>query len=202
LTYLREEDKKELTEIFNERLLNDVAIRLFVGDECRECGDAKEMLEELSSLSEKISVTVRNVDESPVPGVEMTPAIELTKNLRFYGLPIMNEFSSLIEGIILISTGESGIDDCIIDDLKTASGDVKLFVTPYCVFCPEAIDVLTSFAVENEKIFVEIFSIETFPKLEEQYKIKGTPTIISNGCRIDCEVPDEIMLLNMLAGKR
>jgi len=36
----------------------------------------------------------------------------------------------------------------------------------------------------------------------EQYKIKGTPTIISNGSRIDCEVPDEIMLLNMLAGKK
>ncbi len=201
MTYLKEEDKKELTEIFNERLLDNVEIGLLVRDECRECDDAREMLEDLSSLSEKISLTVRNIDKNPVPGVEMAPVIELSKNLKFYGRPIMNEFSSLIEGIILVSTGESGIDDCIIDDLKNARGDIKLFVTPYCTFCPEAVDIAMSFAVENEEIFVEIFSIETFPNLEDMYRIKGTPTIISNGGRIDCEVPDEIMLLNMLAGK-
>lgn len=197
MTYLQENDRREISAIFSE-ISNNINLKLFVNSNCPACSDTHRILEELSALSEKISVSVKNVDEEPVLGIEMTPAIELAENLRFYGLPEMNEFQSLIEGILLVSSGKSGVDDYIVDDIKGAAGKIRLFVTPYCPVCPDATEILMSFAVENKNIHVDIYSIETFPELKDTYKIRGTPTIITDKSRIDYDVPDEIMLLNML----
>jgi glutaredoxin-like protein len=195
MSYLRKEDREDLIEILEDRLEKNVKITLFIKEDCPACDTALELLEEVQSLNEKIELAIRDMDKEPSQ-VERAPAIELAKNIKIYAIPIMNEFPSLIEGIILVSSGRSNLDDYIIEDLKRIKESrIKVFVTPYCPVCPDAVNLVEEFAIENDAISVEIISLEEFPEFIDEYKIKGTPTIIVNeDRRIDAEVPDDSCL--------
>jgi alkyl hydroperoxide reductase subunit AhpF len=198
MPFLTEEERRELQEILEQRLVKDVEITLFVKKDCENCDEAVEMLREIRDAGKRVDFTVRDIEEEPIPEIERVPAIKIAENMTFYGVPVMNEFSSFVKGIILVSTGKSKLDKGTVENLKGKKGDIKIFVTPYCPVCLDAVELVEEFAQENPQISFEVISLMDFPELGEEYNIRGTPTIIAGDKRIDSEVPDDIMLLNML----
>ncbi len=61
--------------------------------------------------------------------------------IRYYGIPSGYEFSSLIEDIKLIASGESGLSAQTkqwVADLQDPV-HLQVFVTPTCPYCPQAV---------------------------------------------------------------
>jgi alkyl hydroperoxide reductase subunit AhpF len=83
-----------------------------------ESEQVRRLVEELGGLDERIRVQSHNyvLDKEPVEalGIARIPAIailgaEKDYGIRFYGLPTAYEFGTLIDGILDVSSGDSGL---------------------------------------------------------------------------------------------
>jgi len=87
--------------------------------ECEMCAETRALVEEIAALApaDKLTVEVKDfvTDTAAVETykVDKIPAIALvgTKDygIRFYGIPAGYEFSSLMDDIVTVSKGESGL---------------------------------------------------------------------------------------------
>ena len=141
---LGEKDANYLRKTFSEQLLSNVKLLVFVDDPsvCEYCDPTQQILEELAELGEKIGTTVYNVKTDKATAemykVEMTPAIVILNDsgkdtgIRFYGIPSGHEFSSLIQDIIMVSSGNvSFFNEDLSKKIRSINTPVKIrvFVT-------------------------------------------------------------------------
>jgi hypothetical protein len=110
------------------------------GKECVTCCETQQLLEELTSLSDKLVLDVHDVsidgEEVREAGIEELPTIvfkgQNKGNLRFIGAPAGYESSTLIEDVIQVSRGTTELQDHSRQVLAglTTPIHVKVFVMP------------------------------------------------------------------------
>lgn len=84
---------------------------------CETCEPTKQILGELSELTDKLTVEEHNFllekEEAATYGIDRVPAIvplsTRDHGIRFLGIPSGYEFMSLIDAIMLVSNGDSGL---------------------------------------------------------------------------------------------
>ncbi len=149
MALLKDEDRKQLTEIFARQLEDRVTLRLFTqqaspltvpAQECASCRETGELLAEVSGLSEKIALEVHDLvadaEAARRFGVDNIPALVFEgKNkgtLRYFGLPAGYEFSVLVENLIDLSRGTTSLSSATREQLATLERPVhiKVLVTP------------------------------------------------------------------------
>jgi glutaredoxin-like protein len=205
---IREEDKKLIKKLFDEKLKNKVKIIFFSQNlNCDYCYDTERIIDEISELSDKIKVEKYNlvidVDKSKELGVDKTPSIIITdedekiKGIRYFGIPSGYEFSSLIEDIIMVSSGDSGLSEKIKQKLSEINEKVHImiFVTPTCPYCPRAVRTAHKFAFENQNITADMIEAIEFPELADNYFVQAVPKIVINDkVSFEGAVPEEFFL--------
>ncbi len=135
-----EEDKLEIRGRLQE-MVNPVKLVHFTQELNLEYGrEARQLLEELAAMSEKLSLEVYNflLDSEKVAAyaVDKVPAT-IVRNakdygIRFFGLPAGYEFSALLDAVVAVSKGDSGLGAESREKLKKVAAPVRLevFVTP------------------------------------------------------------------------
>ena len=142
------EDRKTLQGLF-EGLESDVTITYFTqhdsplfvpGQECQYCKDTRVLLEEVTDISEKLHLNVkdfvRDEQEAQQQGITHIPAFVLqgrTKGqVRFFGIPAGYEFATLVEDLLHVSKGATSLSDKTREALKGVNQDlhIQVFVTP------------------------------------------------------------------------
>ncbi len=112
--------------------------------ECEYCSETRELVEEVSQQSGKLSLEVLDfqADEARAReyGVDKIPAVVLLAGdgeparhgVRLYGIPAGYEFSSLVEGLRMVGTGDVKLSDATRQALARLTKPVHLqvFVTP------------------------------------------------------------------------
>ena len=107
---------------------------------CETCVLARQVVDRVASLSDQISVEEFNLvldkDQVETYGIQRAPAIAVVGDadtgIRFYGVPEGHELVSLVESILLVASGDSGLSD----DSRAAIAaveqpiDIQVFVTP------------------------------------------------------------------------
>jgi len=140
MALIGEEDAQEIRERLKE-MVNPVKLVHFTQELNLEYGrEAKQLLEELAALSDKLSIEVYNflLDKEKVAEykVDKVPATIVRNGkdygIRFYGLPAGYEFSTLLDAIIDVSKGDSGLGPESKENLGRVTQPVHLevFVTP------------------------------------------------------------------------
>lgn len=215
---VREASKKK----FDEELEKGVKLILFTqepkrlivpehlkGQECLFCKETRQLLTEVSSLSEKIDLEIYDFegdrDKAAAYSIDKIPATvvlgERDYGLRFFGIPSGYEYTSLIEAIVDVSKGNTRLGPKTKDVLKTIEKDVhiQVFVTPTCPYCPMAVRVGHQFALESERIRADMVESTEFPHLAQKYSVFGVPkTVINETISVDGAVPEETFLENVL----
>ena len=107
---------------------------------CDTCLPARQVLDQIAGLSERITVEEHNLvlDKEKVDeyGVERAPAIaivgESDLGIRYYGVPAGYELESIVDAVLLAGTGEIGLSDKSLAAIAglERSVDIKVFVTP------------------------------------------------------------------------
>jgi glutaredoxin-like protein len=123
---LKEKEREEVQKQF-EALTNPVKLVMFTQKiECDYCEETRMMVEELATLSNKVTAEIYNfiIDREMTEKykVDKIPAIailgvhpqgpspgEKDYGIRYYGIPAGYEFSALIEDIKTVSSGQSGL---------------------------------------------------------------------------------------------
>jgi len=182
--------RKEIKKRFSE-LQNPVEIVYFTQKtECDYCKETHQLLEELSSLSDKISLQVHdfveNKDLAEKYKVDKIPATIIMNGedhgIRLYGIPSGYEFSTLLEDIVMVSKRNSMLSPDAKELLSKVQDPVhiQVFVTPTCPYCPQAVLLAHQFAMENDKITADMVEATEFPHLVQRYGVMGVPKTVAN----------------------
>jgi len=137
---LREQDIVEIRKRL-EGLVNPVKLVHFTQELNLEYGrETRQLLQEVAELSGKITLEVFNflIDKEKVVEYEVdkVPATIVRNGkdygIKFYGLPAGYEFSTLLDALLSVSAGESGLSDDTKEKLKklTQPLHLEVFVTP------------------------------------------------------------------------
>lgn len=199
--FLQEKDKEHIRNMFKD-LSGEVKLILFTQEiECQYCRETRQILQEVSELSDKIKIQVHNfVTDKEIADkytIDKIPAtvIEGTKDygIRYYGIPSGYEFSSLLEDILDVSRGDSGLSDQSKALLKEITAPLRLqvFVTPTCPYCPRAVRLAHKMAIENNNITGDMVEATEFPHLSMKYNVRGVPrTMIGEEIPIEGAIPE------------
>lgn len=139
---ISESNRKIIQERF-EKLSNPVVVQFYETSlNCQTCPEIHQLLEELTGLSDLLTFEVVNLyadeDKAKQVGIDKAPAIVLTDpdhtdfGIRYYGAPSGYEFAALLEDIIMVSQGDSGLSAATKQQLAslTKQIDLAVFVTP------------------------------------------------------------------------
>jgi len=138
---LSEQDAEFLKKDFNDKLKNNIKLIFFKSEDgCLYCKEAKDILLEVSGLSDKISFEEYDFDKDAGKvkqyNIKRTPAIAIEGDrdygVRYYGMPAGHEFMTLVHGIISVSAKETGLSEKTIEKLKEIIKpfNIQVFVTP------------------------------------------------------------------------
>jgi len=114
---IRDRDRRPIAERL-ETLVRPVTLINFTQElECEFCRETRQLIEELAGLSDKLTAEVYDfiTDQSKAEeyNIDKIPATvvmgERDYGIRFYGIPSGYEFSTLLEDIISVSKGDSGL---------------------------------------------------------------------------------------------
>jgi glutaredoxin-like protein len=188
---LKEEDRKYLQDEFARKLADPVRIAFFTQKlECQYCQPTEELLSEVSALSDKITLEKHHLlDEKQLAdqlGVDKIPGIALIGRkdygVRFFGIPSGFEFGSLIEGLVDVSRGTTGLTPDSREKLKGIAKPVRIqvFVTPTCPYCQSAVRLAHQAAIESDMVTAHMVESVEFPHLAQRYGVMGVPKVVIN----------------------
>jgi glutaredoxin-like protein len=186
------DDKKELLKNdFKEKLAKPVKIVMFTQEvECRFCSDTRELVQELATLNDKISIEVydfvADAQKAKEYGIDKIPALaiigEKDYGVRIYGIPYGYELQTLKEAVINVSRGKTDLTDktkAILADVK-APVHIQVFVTLTCPHCAAAAAIAHKLAVESNMISADVIDSNEFPTLAQKYAVIGVPKVVIN----------------------
>ncbi len=159
---------------------------------CMACEGTYDLLKTLENLSDgKLEIeelsTEENEEEALKFNISKIPAILFVDEnekeiLRYLAHPTGSEFVPFLNSIQYFSGVRPYYADQIITHLKKIEkGNMKIFITPTCPYCPATVPVLTLFAlVSKGKISAEIIDVNLNPDLGMKYNVQGVPMTVIN----------------------
>jgi glutaredoxin-like protein len=214
MSLISEKDASFLREEFETKLVEPVKLVMFTQEtECQFCAETRQITEEIAALSDKISVDVfdfvHDKATADLYNIDKIPAIAIVRNadgqekdygIRFYGIPSGYEFTSIIEDIVDVSLGESGLQPKTKEAIADLTEPVHLqvFVTPTCPYCPQAVRLAHKLAMESELITADMVEAIEFPHLSNKYHVHGVPrTVINETFHQEGAVPEPLLLAKL-----
>jgi len=133
-------DAQEIREQLSE-MASPVRLIHFTQELNLEYGrEAKQLVEELTGFSDRLSAEVYNylldTDRVAEYGIDKVPATVIRNGkdygIRFYGIPAGFEFSTILDTIVAVSKGDSGLKPESREKLAaiTEPMHLEVFVTP------------------------------------------------------------------------
>ena len=207
---LKKRDKKAVEKQFT-KLQDPVKLVYFTQEmECQFCSQTRELLEEVAELSDKLSVEIYdfvndkekalhyNIDKIPAVVVEG----EKDYGIRYFGIPSGYEFATLLESIIDVSTGESGLSEktkTLVQTINTPI-HIQVFVTPTCPYCPGAVSLAHKLALESDAIRGDMVEAIEFPQLSARYGVMGVPKVVINeDIEFEGALPEEQFVSHLMS---
>jgi alkyl hydroperoxide reductase subunit F len=186
-----QETKDKIKELLGG-LSNPVRITYFASEkDCPYCRDQRFLLEEVVRLSGKLQLTVYDFDRDREPAkryrIDKVPATVISGakdyGIRFFGYCAGHEFTSLIQSIIMVGSGDPGLPPEFAAMVQEIKDPVRLevMVTLSCPYCPQAVYAAHQLAFVNERITADMVEASEFPGLSKTYDVSGVPKTMING---------------------
>jgi glutaredoxin-like protein len=190
--YIRERFERELEGRVKIDYFTQRASTLYVPgrEECTYCEDTRVMLEELSSLTDKVTLAVHDfassVEEARKLGVDKVPGIVVrgpaNRALRFFGIPGGNEFPNFVEALVAASKQRTELGAEAAKQVKKLKDRVSIavYVTPTCPHCPGVVRAAYRLALASPHIDASAIEIGEFPRLAQQLGVRAVPFTVFN----------------------
>ena len=192
-------------------MVEPVRVDVFVGPNCETCEDTVKLLRAFEEAAPEIRgrklLEVRVFDKSREEdrkefarqGIERVPSVTLIDGyVRYTGIPAGEEVRGLVETILRISEGDSGLDDETKETLAGLKNRVyiEVVVTPSCPYCPYAVLLANMFAYEawksgSKAVIADTVEAYENPDIADKYNVMSVPAIALNGKMAFIGVPYE-----------
>ncbi|MBC3927962.1 alkyl hydroperoxide reductase subunit F [Undibacterium sp. CY21W] len=151
-------------------------------DDSEKAKEMQVLLREIAELSDKISLSENTDDNERKPSFAITsPGHDI--NLRFAGIPMGHEFTSLVLALLQAGGHPPKVDADVIEQIKNLDGDFRfeIYISLTCQNCPEVVQSLNLMAVLNPRVQSVTIDGALFQAEVEQRQIMAVPTVYLNG---------------------
>ena len=140
--------------------------------------ELKEYMEELSRLTDKLTVTVTE-GGGDAPCVRVCRADGSWTGLAFHGVPGGHEFTSFVLGLYNAAGPGQPLDADVLEEIKSlGKTDIRVLVSLSCTMCPELVTAAQKIAAENENVTAQVYDLNHFPALRDKYNVMSVPCLV------------------------
>ncbi|CAN7477791.1 alkyl hydroperoxide reductase subunit F [Acidovorax delafieldii] len=151
-------------------------------DDSETARDMRELLTTIQSLrSDKITLrTDGNDARKPSFSLQRAGA---TNSLRFAGLPLGHEFTSLVLALLWTGGHPPKVEQDVIDSIKALDGDFnfEVYMSLTCHNCPDVVQALSLMAILNPKVKTTVIEGGAFQQEVTEREIMAVPMVFLNG---------------------
>ncbi|MBO9544152.1 alkyl hydroperoxide reductase subunit F [Caulobacter sp.] len=143
--------------------------------------EMRALLEDVASTSDKVSVNFAG-DNERKPSFAITRAAN-DADVRFAGLPLGHEFTSLVLALLHVGGHPPRIDAEVIERIKALDGDYRFetYFSQSCQNCPDVVQALNTMSALNPRITHVAIDGALFKAEVEAREVMAVPTILLNG---------------------
>mgnify|MGYP000011512047 FL=1 len=141
-----------------------------------------DLLEELSGMSNKISLNVHKDSDERTPSFKVNKPDEVS-GIQFAGIPMGHEFTSLVLALLQVGGYPVKISDEQIEQIKNIKGqfNFETYISLSCHNCPDVVQALNVLSLLNPGISHCMIDGALFQNEINDKKIMSVPTIHLNG---------------------
>ncbi|CAG4903353.1 Alkyl hydroperoxide reductase subunit F [Paraburkholderia gardini] len=140
------------------------------------------LLNDIASLSDRVSVTERRGDTERKPSFSIGEPGKDT-GIRFAGIPMGHEFTSLVLALLQVGGHPVKLDEPVIEQIRNLEGNYQFetYFSLSCQNCPEVVQALNVMALINPRIRHVAIDGALFQNEVEARQIMAVPTMFMNG---------------------
>ncbi len=171
---------KNQLQDYMARLVNPIKLLANL-DETASSQEMLEMLEEVASLSEKITLNKETDVSKRIPSFEVNRETDLT-GITFAGIPSGHEFTSFVLALLQAGGHPLKIDAEKIEQIKNIQGKFhfETYISLSCHNCPDVVQAMNAMSIINPNISHVMIDGALFQKEVEDKQIMAVPTIFLN----------------------
>ena len=171
---------KNQLKTYLERLTKPIEILASL-DSSEKSQEMLSLLEEIESLSTQVTLN-KNGDDKRKPSFEIKRVGEVIGEVRFAGIPMGHEFTSLVLALLQVGGHPAKVTPEVIEQIKGL--DTKLHFRTYislsCQNCPDVVQALNTMAILNPNISHTMVDGSIFMDEVATLQIMSVPTVILN----------------------
>jgi alkyl hydroperoxide reductase subunit F len=140
------------------------------------------LLNELSELSSLITISIESDLSVRTPSFTVA-RLHQTANIRFAGVPLGHEFSSLVLALLQVGGHPSKASIDLIEAIKAMPDELvfETYISLSCQSCPDVVQALNLMAVLNPNIRHTMIDGALFQHEVEDRQIMSVPAVYLNG---------------------
>ncbi len=171
-----------------ERISQPVEI-LAAADDGEKSREMLELLADVAAASDLIKVQVHRNPTAVTPmDAPLQPSFALRRpgedpRVRFAGLPMGHEFTSLVLALLQTGGYAPKVDAAVIEQIRKLDGDYhfETFVSLTCQSCPDVVQALNVMAVLNPRIRHTMIDGALFQDEVDRRQVMAVPAVFMNG---------------------
>ena len=166
-----------------DRMASSLILRLCL-DETPVSAELEHYMQELAAQSDKLSV-----EQGDPSKVQHLPCVQICRSdgswtgLAFHGVPGGHEFTSFVLGLYNAAGPGQALDEETEAAIRAIRKPVELqvLVSLSCTMCPELVTAAQRLAAAHPDISAQVYDLNHFPDLREQYQVMSVPCLVVNG---------------------
>ena len=205
---LMDKDTQDQVRDLLAAVQSPVTMHMFTQEfECGYCKETRQIAEEVAELSDLVTLEIHDFvgDQAlaEAMGIDKIPALAINGEndrdfgIRFYGIPSGYEFTSLLEALLAVGTGDNELNAETLEFLESIESPlhIQVFVTPTCPYCPQAVALAHRLALASDKVRADMVEVTEFPHLGQRYQVMGVPrTVINEHTSLEVAAPEAMLL--------
>ena len=142
----------------------------------------RELLEEIAALHDLVSASFDGSDARK-PSFIIRRGSDAEKWVRFAGLPMGHEFTSLVLALLWAGGHPPKVDADLLEQVRGLEGDFnfEMYFSLSCHNCPDVVQALTLLALENSRVTATLIEGGTFQDEVEAREVMAVPATFLNG---------------------
>ena len=152
-----------------------------LGDD-EKSAQTRELLEEIAALHDLVSASFDGTD-ARTPSFIIRRGSDAEKWVRFAGLPMGHEFTSLVLALLWAGGHPPKVDADLLEQVRGLEGDFnfEMYFSLSCHNCPDVVQALTLLALENSRVTATLIEGGTFQDEVEARDVMAVPATFLNG---------------------
>ena len=152
-----------------------------LGDDAKS-GETRQLLEQIAALSDKVTAAFDG-DDDRKPSFIIRRASDASKWVRFAGLPMGHEFTSLVLALLWAGGHPPKVEQDVLDQIAALEGDYEfeMYFSLSCHNCPDVVQALTLMALNNPRITATLIEGGAFQEEVDARNVLAVPATFMNG---------------------